>query len=185
VVLAACSSGASTREPAPSIEPSADAPPAAVGSDATTPVVETGAPQGFTTVTVRITQADGAQCEICAWLADSPGQRARGLMRATSLGPAQGMVFVFEEERRGTFYMFDTPTPLSIAWFGAAGGFVGAAEMEPCLDTPAGACPRYAPDAPYQYALEVFQGGLDDLGVGPGAVLEVLGEIEPDRCPPA
>ena len=64
--------------------------------------------------------------------------------------------------------MFQTPTPLSIAWFGPDGTHVGSADMAPCLDTPAGDCPLYSPGAEYDLALEVFDGGLADLGVGPG-----------------
>jgi hypothetical protein len=142
-------------------------------------------PEGFTTVTARITAADGTECEVCLWLADSPEERARGLMDVTSLGPAAGMVFVFEQPTAGAFYMFDTPTPLSIAWFGDDGVFVGDAEMEPCLDTPAGDCPLYSPGASYRFALEVFAGGLDDLGAGPGSVLALIDGTEAADCPVA
>jgi hypothetical protein len=55
--------------------------------------------------------------------------------------------------------------------------------MAPCLDTPAGECPLYSPGAEYDLALEVFEGGLDDLGVGPGARLELLDGTEAERCP--
>ena len=49
--------------------------------------------------------------------------------------------------------------------------------MPPCGDQPI--CPTYAADGPYRYALEVPQGGLPRLGIGPGTRL-VVGE---DRCP--
>jgi uncharacterized membrane protein (UPF0127 family) len=78
--------------------------------------------------------------------------------------------------------MFDTPTALSIAWFADAGPLVGTADMAPCLDMPAGGCPLYAPDAPYRHALEVFEGGLDDLGVGPGSRFELVAGSESAQC---
>jgi uncharacterized membrane protein (UPF0127 family) len=194
-LLVACSSGAdtgggaattqastatataSTSVPPPGDPTTTLAPPVSAPGD--------GQPVGFTTVAARITAADGEVCEVCLWLADTAEERARGLMDVTTLGAADGMVFVFEEQTFGAFYMFDTPTPLSIAWFDEAGPLVGTADMAPCLDTPAGECPLYSPGAPYRYALEVFAGGLEEIGVGPGATFELVPGTEADRCPAA
>lgn len=140
-------------------------------------------PEGFTTVTARITEADGQVCEVCVWLADTPDERGRGLMGVTDLGAAAGMVFRFDEPIVGSFYMFQTPTPLSIAWFAPDGNHVGSADMAPCLDTPAGECPLYSPGIDYDLALEVFEGGLDDLAVGPGSRLELIDGTEAEGCP--
>lgn len=140
-------------------------------------------PEGFTTIQARITEADGAVCEVCLWLADDGAERARGLMGVTDLGDAAGMAFVFDEPTIGSFWMFDTPTPLSIAWFAPDGDQVGSADMSPCIDTPADECPLYAPDAEYDLAIEVFEGGLEPLGLGPGARVELLDGTEAERCP--
>lgn len=140
-------------------------------------------PEGFTTVTARITEADGQVCEVCVWLADNADERGRGLMGVTDLGGAAGMVFRFDEPFVGSFYMFQTPTPLSIAWFAPDGNHVGSADMAPCLDTPAGQCPLYSPGVEYDLALEVFEGGLDDLAVGPGSRLELIDGTEAEGCP--
>jgi uncharacterized membrane protein (UPF0127 family) len=151
-----------------------------------TPSVTTASgrqPEGFTTITARITETGGEVCEVCVWLADTPEERARGLMGVTDLGDGVGMVFSFDEPLVGSFYMFQTPTPLSIAWFGDDGGLVGSADMAPCLDTPAGECPLYSPGVAYDLALEVFDGGLDDLGIGPGSRLELVDGTEAERCP--
>lgn len=140
-------------------------------------------PEGFTTIQARITEANGEVCEVCLWLADDSDERGRGLMGVTDLGDAVGMAFRYDEARVGTFYMFQTPTPLSIAWFEPDGEFVGAADMEPCLDTPADECPQYSPGVAYDLAIEVFEGGLEPLGLGPGSSVEVLEGSEADRCP--
>jgi uncharacterized membrane protein (UPF0127 family) len=153
------------------------------GAADTTAAPQGAQPVGFTTVTVRITEVDGEVCEVCVWLADNADERGRGLMGVADLGDAAGMVFRFDEPIVGSFYMFQTPTPLSIAWFAPDGGHVGSADMEPCLDTPAGECPLYSPGAEYDLALEVFEGGLADLGVGPGARLELVDGTEAERCP--
>ena len=140
-------------------------------------------PEVFTTIQARITDADGEVCEVCLWLADDGDERGRGLMGVTDLGDADGMAFRYGEARTGSFYMFQTPTPLSIAWFGPDGVFIGAADMEPCLDTPAGECPRYSPELAYDLAIEVFQGDLDAGGIGPGSRVDVIEGSESDRCP--
>jgi uncharacterized membrane protein (UPF0127 family) len=142
-----------------------------------------GQPEGFTTVTARITEVDGEVCEVCVWLADTPEERARGLMGVTDLGDAAGMVFEFEEPVVGVFYMFQTPTPLSIAWFAPGGEHVGSTDMAPCLDSDAGNCPLYSPGLEYDLALEVFEGDLADLDVGPGARMELVDGTEAERCP--
>ena len=133
-------------------------------------------PEGFTTVAARVTSADGTVCEVCLWLADTAEERGRGLMGVTDLGEPVGMVFRFDEPISGRFWMFGTPMPLSIAWFSADGDLVGEADMEPCLTDDSATCERYGPDASYLHAVEMVEGELDVVGIGPGARLEVLGE---------
>lgn len=165
-----------------------DASPPDTAPDATTPdaAPDPGQqPEGFTTIRALITEADGDVCEVCLWLADDATERGRGLMGVTDLGDAVGMAFRYDEATLGAFYMFQTPTPLSIAWFGPDGVHVGSADMEPCLDTPAGECPRYSPDAAFDLAIEVFDGGLGPLGLGPGSRVELIEGSEAERCPVA
>ncbi|MFP5317818.1 MAG: DUF192 domain-containing protein [Acidimicrobiia bacterium] len=127
---------------------------------------------GFGTVAYRVSTTPAAAR--CALLADSALARARGLMNRTDLAGFDGMLFVFQSDTTGGFWMKDTPLPLSIAWFDSAGRFVSSADMEPCLNRGSD-CPSYSARGPYRYALEVPQGGLGELGIGPGAVL-TLGE---------
>ncbi|HVF14367.1 MAG TPA: DUF192 domain-containing protein [Acidimicrobiales bacterium] len=112
----------------------------------------------------------------CALLAASADQHNRGLMGQTDLSGYDGMLFRFDTDTESTFYMKNTLIPLSIAWFDAEGRFVSTADMEPCGDAPV--CPTYGPEKPYRYALEVAQGGLPALGIGPGARL-LIGE---EKC---
>ena len=141
-------------------------------------------PEGFTTIRAQITDPDGEVCEVCLWLADDASERSRGLMGVTDLGDAVGMAFRFDEATSGSFYMFQTPTPLSIAWFAPDGAYVGSTDMDPCIDTPAGECPLYSPDASYDLAIEVFDGGLTALGIGSGSRVEFIEGSEAERCPP-
>jgi uncharacterized membrane protein (UPF0127 family) len=130
------------------------------------------APAGFATVPGVVTAADGATCEVCLWLADEPALRAQGLMGVTDLSGADGMVFRWDEPTTGGFWMRDTPSPLSIAFYDADGAFVSATDMAPCLQpTPDAECARYAAAGPYAFAVEVAAGGLDELLMGPGSRL--------------
>ena len=138
-------------------------------------------PDGFTTATVRVTSAEGEVCRICLWLADASDERGRGLMGVTDLGEPVGMLFQFEQPVRGNFYMFNTPMPLSIAWFTDAGSHVHEADMEPCLVDDSATCERYGPGDDYLFAIEMVQGELNVVGIGPGSTIEVLAKH--DRCP--
>jgi uncharacterized membrane protein (UPF0127 family) len=137
---------------------------------------------GFGEVGFRIvpaaTAADLTPTELCALLAATEQQQAQGLMRVTDLEGYPGMVFRFSSDSSGGFYMRNTPMPLSIAWFAADGSFVSSADMAPCGDR--SDCPIYGASGNYRYALEVPQGHLAELGIGPGAKLELTG-----ACPPA
>ncbi len=158
-LLAGCASGAASS----SLEGS-------VPSTEVAPV----APVGFEAVTVVVTMPDGTTREWCVWAAVDAAQRAQGLMGVTDpeLGGRPAMVFEFPSDTTGGFWMKDTLLPLSIAWIDAAGAVVSTADMDPCpADTPV--CPSYPPGGPYRLAVEVPQGGLDDLGLVEGARLEL------------
>jgi uncharacterized membrane protein (UPF0127 family) len=138
-------------------------------------------PEGFATVGAEITAADGSVCTVCLWAAATPEDRARGLMGVTDLGGADGMAFLYDAPTEGDFWMRDTPTPLSIAFFAADGAFVSASDMVPCLAGPAADCPRYGAAGPYTTAIEVFAGDLAGLGIAAGSRLELVGA----PCEPA
>jgi uncharacterized membrane protein (UPF0127 family) len=149
--------------------PSTTAPPAPTSTAA--PQVQ---PEGFDLAPAEITLRNGDLCEVCLWTAKTALQRQRGLMDVTDLGVADGMAFVYDDPTNGQFWMRDTPMPLSIAFFAAGGRFVSAADMEPCLTGPPDDCARYSATGPYVTAIEVPQGGLGDLGIGPGSRLELF-----------
>ena len=138
---------------------------------------------GFGEVAFRIVPGTGAQptpAQWCALLAATEAQRARGLMGVTDLKGYAGMLFRFTAVTDTTFWMKDTPKPLSIAFFAADGRFVSAADMDPCADD--AACQKVATAAagPYRFAIEVPKGQLGTYGIGPGSTLVVEG-----ACPAA
>jgi uncharacterized membrane protein (UPF0127 family) len=105
----------------------------------------------------------------CALLAETAAQQGRGLMERTDLAGYDGMLFKFSSDYTGEFYMKDTPLPLSIAFFDAAGQFISTTDMAPCIHMPS--CPTYGAARPYRWALEVPQGALPRLAIGPGTRL--------------
>lgn len=108
----------------------------------------------------------------CGLHAESPEQQAKGLMGRKDLANYDGMLFTFASDTDVPFYMKGVTIPLTVAFFDSAGRFLGSVEMKPC---PARArnCPRFsAPgNVKYRYALEVQEGGLTRLGIGPGSTL--------------
>jgi uncharacterized membrane protein (UPF0127 family) len=137
-------------------------------------------PEGFELAPAEVTLADGELCALCLWVAETADQRQRGLMGVTDLGPADGMVFVYDGPATGQFWMFGTPMPLSIAFFDDDGAFVSTTDMEPCVSGPAAACDRYSAAGPYVAAIEVPQGRFAELGIGPGSRLALF---TGDGCP--
>lgn len=134
--------------------------------------------EGFDEIAVTVAPAGGGDllswCLLAALRAE---QRARGLMGVTDLQGYSGMAFVYDTDVTNAFYMRNTPTPLSIAWIDNAGGVVSTADMAPCEDRDD--CPLYPPAGPYRTAIEVFQGGLDELGITEGATVSVGGACAP------
>jgi len=129
---------------------------------------------GFGEVAVTVDPGDGSgSLAWCLLAALSAQQRSRGLMEVTDLQGYAGMAFVYDQDVDGGFYMRNTPTPLSIAWVAADGEVVTIKDMEPCEDREG--CPTYPSEGAYRYAIEVFQGDLDELGITEAATVTVGG----------
>jgi hypothetical protein len=162
--LAACDQGVSEGAATPTtLPPGSPTPPAS-----TVPALT---PAGFERVQARVTAADGEVCELCVWLADEPELRRRGLMEVTDLGDGAAMAFVYPRPTTTTFWMRNTPLPLSIAFFDADGAFLDSFDMDPCATS---TCPHYRTPAQFTVAVEVPQGGLDEFLMKPGSTIELL-----------
>lgn len=131
-------------------------------------------PQNVGTAIVRITDADGNTCEVCMWLADEAAERSTGLMGVFDLGQPIGMAFTWDAPTSGNFFMLNTPTPLSIAWFASDGSYASEADMEPCITDDSSTCERYGAGGDYMLAIEMFQGELGKVGIGPGSRAEIV-----------
>jgi uncharacterized protein len=110
-------------------------------------------------------ETDGGEVELAVEVADDDEERQVGLMNRESLPADAGMIFLFEEDASGGFWMKNTLIPLSIAFADADGTIVRILDMEPCEADP---CQIYSPGVFYRSALEVNQGAFDRLGVEEG-----------------
>lgn len=102
-------------------------------------------------------------------VADTFEERKTGLMGRTELEEGTGMLFIFDQPQKLTFWMKDTLIPLDILFFDADKKFVSRTTMQPCVAEP---CPTYASNSAAQYALEVMQGEPLTKDVGRRWVLE-------------
>ena len=168
-----------TTEDLDGVEPDFVEPPPVGGVPAASTPTPSGrrvALPGFGEVVVQVRTVDGEVVEWCLLLAETSAQTQRGLMEVTDpeLGGYDGMLFRFEAEHDGGFYMRNTPQPLEIAYLGTDGRVVGIREMDPCEDVDG--CPTYSPGGPYVRTIEVplAAGGVRALGIGDDADVEVV-----------
>ncbi len=112
----------------------------------------------------RIDTADGSVI-VHVGVADTPEARERGLKGVRDLAPDGGMAFVFDDPSPSSFWMKDTPLPLSIAFWGRDRRITAIMDMAPCRADP---CPTYRPDRPFVGALEVHRGFFAANGVEVG-----------------
>ena len=104
------------------------------------------------TLTIRFFQ-------VTAEIAQTPQERAKGLMGRKFLPPNHGMLFVFESPGRQCFWMRNTPLPLTIAFIDTQGKITSFADMAPFSDE------SHCSTVPVPFALEMEQGWFKKRGV--------------------
>ena len=125
---------------------------------------------GLDETVVTLATPTGA-VEVRAKVAATGEDRARGLMEVTDLPDGAGMLFLFDQDRTGGFWMWNTVLPLDIAFAGADGVVHTIETMTPCEEERSTECPVTSPAEPYRAALEVPAGWFERAGVGTGAVM--------------
>lgn len=133
--------------------------------------VSDGKPQtGLRTVTLR-----SGSVEVLAELAMTDAEMQKGLMYRKELADGRGMLFVYKEDRKLSFWMKNTLIPLSIAYIGSDGVIKDIRDMEP-LSLASVESSRYV-----RYALEAPLGFYARAGLEPGDrfdIPEVLAALE-------
>jgi uncharacterized membrane protein (UPF0127 family) len=105
-------------------------------------------------------------------VARTEDEKARGLMFRDKLGADEGMLFVYEKEEFLTFWMKNTPLPLSIAFIDQKGRIVDIQDMEPfSLRTHTSARPA-------RYALEMNRNWFQKNGIKVGDAAKMPTSLE-------
>jgi len=102
----------------------------------------------------------------------TPAKRRKGLMYRREMGRREGMLFVFPEEEKRTFWMKNTYLPLDIIYLDRERRVVSISKGAKPLSTS-----RYPSEGPAMYVLEVLAGVAGELGVQKGQQLEVEGQL--------
>jgi uncharacterized membrane protein (UPF0127 family) len=110
---------------------------------------------------------------LALWIVADPESRAHGLMGVESLPGDTGMLFIFPDAAVRTFWMRNTPLPLSIAFLDDDGMILNIADMAPFDEQT-----LHASAGPARYAIEVPQGWFTANRIAAGTV--VLLELPPD-----
>jgi uncharacterized protein len=105
--------------------------------------------------------------KIKAEVARTEDEKSRGLMFRERLEPDEGMLFIYEREEFLSFWMKNTPLPLSIAFLDRNGRIVDLQDMEPFnLRT-------HTSVRPAKYALEMNRKWFQKNGVKLGDVIRM------------
>lgn len=115
-------------------------------------------------------------------LAQTPEERARGLMHVPQMAAGQGMLFVYEHPQSVAFWMKNTLIPLDMIFAGAD----GVVRKVHARAVPGDLTPIRGGDD-ILVVLEINGGLAAMLGIVPGSVMQhpVLGPEAAWPCPPA
>lgn len=111
---------------------------------------------------LRITRPDGEQVTVRAELAVKAEERNWGFMERKDIPDGTGMLFVFEKDQVLSFWMKNTPHPLSIAYIDSRGEITDILDMTPY------SLESIRSSKSVRYALEVPQGFFAAQGVAVG-----------------
>ncbi|MBR4449861.1 MAG: DUF192 domain-containing protein [Treponema sp.] len=99
-----------------------------------------------------IQKADGSQVKVSCEMAVKPEERNFGFMERKHIPDGTGMLFVFENDQFLSFWMKNTPHPLSIAYIDSSGRIRDIFDMTPF------SLQNINSTVSVRYALEVPQG---------------------------
>lgn len=122
--------------------------------------------EGFGETTLAIATPDARMHRLHVWVAESPRQRAQGLMWIDDLPPDDGMIFVYGRAQRIAMWMKNTVMPLDMLFIAADGRVAQiVAHTTPySLDT-------IASDTDVIAVIELHAGAAERLGIRAGALV--------------
>lgn len=104
-------------------------------------------------------------------VAATPEERTRGLSGRREVPAGTGMLFLYRDEARRSFWMKDTLVPLTVAFLDSEGRIVQMEDMVPLSEEP------HTSRAPVRYVLEVPRGWFERVGVEVGDRVEFGEEL--------
>lgn len=109
---------------------------------------------------------------IYAELADTPQERAEGLMYRERLGDDRGMLFTFSQAQAWVFWMKNTKIPLDIIWMNDKKQIIHMEQNVPICTRTDDSCPQYRPNDEALYVLELAGGRAESLKLQRGSKLQ-------------
>ena len=119
------------------------------------------------TYTATITRTDNTNISLKVEIAQTSEERARGFMERENIPEGTGMIFVFDRDQMLSFWMKDTPSPLSIAYIDSKGIIKEIHDMKPLSLAPV------ASSVSCRYALEVPQKWFTNNNINVGDAVEL------------
>lgn len=123
--------------------------------------------QKLKTQKLTITTANNKTITVNAELARTPEERNFGFMERKKIPDGTGMLFIFEYDRQLSFWMKNTPHPLSIAYIDSKGIIREIYDMKPF------SLASVQSTVSVRYALEVPQGWFEKNQITPGAKISL------------
>ena len=114
---------------------------------------------------ITITRADGTTAIVKAEVAEKEEDRNHGFMERKNIPDGTGMLFVFDRDQILSFWMKNTPHPLSIAYIDSRGKIRNIYNMTPFSLTP------IKSTSSVRYALEVPQGWFEKENINVGDIV--------------
>ena len=116
---------------------------------------------------ITITRSDSSTITCNCELAIKAEERNFGFMKRKNIPDGTGMLFVFENEQILSFWMKDTPHPLSIAFIDSRGKIRNIYDMKPF------SLASIQSTVSCRYALEVPQGWFTKNNILPGDTISL------------
>ncbi len=108
---------------------------------------------------LTIEKSDGTKSFLTVEIAKTPKEREFGFMERKKIPDGTGMIFIFEQDQILSFWMKNTPHPLSIAYIDSNGKIRNLYDMTPFSLSP------IVSTCSVRYALEVPQGWFEQEGI--------------------
>ena len=116
---------------------------------------------------LTITTKEGQIFTVEAELASTQEERNFGFMERKTIPDGTGMLFIFEKDQILSFWMKNTPHPLSIAYIDSKGKIRDIFDMTPY------SLASVVSTVSVRYALEVPQGWFDKVGIKKGDLVSL------------